>query len=240
MTLDPWVESVLSAGPACAHIFQHCGPLTQRVDHGNAGLVDALSDKPLDLGHQVLVGLRSNGRQRTDMQTFDLHLTSEDQVVRGEPRRPGIGAGHRAVDLQKTINIKAPVEEVFAFSTEPANQTLINSAMIAFDMDGPMQKGAIARGATRVAGKKLEWTSEVTEFQPNQRVEIRSLEAPMEFHIAWTYEADDAGTTVSWEQDVPSTGGFFGRLSDPLVTRMYARDVRSSLENLKELFEEGS
>jgi hypothetical protein len=33
-------------------------------------------------------------------------------------------------------------------------------------------------------------------------------------------------------------GGFFGKLADPLVTRMYAKDVKSNLEKLKDLVEE--
>lgn len=31
--------------------------------------------------------------------------------------------------------------------------------------------------------------------------------------------------------------GFFGELTDPLVNRMYAKDVHSNLEKLKELLE---
>lgn len=141
--------------------------------------------------------------------------------------------------IDESIHIDRPVSEVFAFATEPANQTLIASNMIEFSMDGPMRKGARADGVTRVAGKKVAWSSEVTEFEADRRVEIRSLQAPMEFHITWTYEPDDGGTTVRFEQEVAEIGGFFGKLSDPIVTKMYARDVHSNLTHLKLLLEEG-
>jgi uncharacterized membrane protein len=140
--------------------------------------------------------------------------------------------------IEESIHIDRPVSDVFAFATDPANQTLIAANMIAFDVDGPMEKGARPEGVTKVAGRRVEWTSEVTEFEQDRRMEIRSLEAPMDFHITWTYEPDGDGTRVGFVQEVPSVGGFFGRMSDPLVTKLYGRDVRANLENLKLLLED--
>jgi uncharacterized membrane protein len=139
--------------------------------------------------------------------------------------------------IEESIHIDRPVSDVFAFATDPANQTMIATNMIAFEMDGPMEKGARSDGVTKVAGRRVEWTSEVVEFEQDRRVEIRSVEAPMDFHITWTYEADREGTRVGFVQEVPSLGGFFGRMGDTLVTRMYERDVRSNLDNLKALLE---
>ena len=46
------------------------------------------------------------------------------------------------------------------------------------------------------------------------------------------------GCRVTFEQEVDSLGSFFGKLADPIVTKMYSRDVRGNLENLKILLEE--
>lgn len=141
--------------------------------------------------------------------------------------------------IEEHIHIDRPVGDVFTFATEPSNQTLIAANMVAFDMDGPMEKGARTEGVTKVAGRKVEWTTEVVEFEQDRRVELRSVEAPMDFHITWTYAAEGEGTRVGFVQEVSPLGGFFGRLGDPLVTKMYSRDVRANLENLKVLCEEG-
>lgn len=142
--------------------------------------------------------------------------------------------------IRESVHINRPVDEVFAYATDPANQTLIASNMIEYDLDAPsMAKGARASGTTRVAGKRINWTSEVTEYDEGSRVEIRSIDAPMDFEIAWSYEQDGDATLVTFEQTVPDTGGFFGKLTDPIVTKMYSRDVRSNLENLKTLLEDG-
>ncbi len=142
--------------------------------------------------------------------------------------------------VRESIRIDRPVEEVFAYATDPAHQTLIASNMTEFELNADrMEKGARASGATRVAGKRVEWTSEITEYHEGQRVEMRSIDAPMEFHITWTYEPDGEGTLVTFEQEAAELGGFFGRLADSAVTKMYSRDVRSNLEALKILLEEG-
>lgn len=142
--------------------------------------------------------------------------------------------------VRESIRINRPADEVFAYATAPDHQTLIASNMVEFELDrDQMEKGARASGATRVAGKRVEWTSEVTEYEEGRRLEMRSVEAPMEFHITWTYEPDGDGTQVTFEQEVPEIGGFFGRMADPVVTKMYSRDVRSNLESLKILLEEG-
>jgi uncharacterized membrane protein len=141
--------------------------------------------------------------------------------------------------IEEHIHIDRPVSEVFTFATDPDNQTLIAANMVRFDMDGAMRKGARSEGVTKVAGRKVEWSSEVVEFEPDRRVEIRSVEAPMDFHITWSYDAEGEGTRVGFVQEVPNVGGFFGKLGDGLVTKMYSRDVRANLENLKALCEDG-
>jgi len=47
------------------------------------------------------------------------------------------------------------------------------------------------------------------------------------------------GTRISIRQEVAPCGGFFGKLADPLVTRMYSRDVRGNLVTLKDVLESG-
>ncbi|MCP4248352.1 MAG: hypothetical protein GY778_14995, partial [bacterium] len=89
----------------------------------------------------------------------------------------------------------------------------------------------------KVAGKSLKWTSEVAEFEEGRRVVNRSIESPMSWEMQVSYKDDAGDTLVHWRQETDGYGGFFGKLTDPLVTRMYAKDVKSNLEKLKELLE---
>ena len=141
--------------------------------------------------------------------------------------------------VEETILINCPRDEVFAFASNPDNIPLYSSNLVEFEKtsDGPVGKGTTYRGITRVAGKSVAWTSEMAEFEEGTKTVNRSVESPMAWQIEARYEDDDGATLVHWRQETDSYGGFFGKLADPLVTRMYAKDVRSNLENMKELLE---
>jgi carbon monoxide dehydrogenase subunit G len=141
--------------------------------------------------------------------------------------------------VEETILIKRNREDVFDFASDPENVLLYSSNLIEFEQTspGPAGKGTTNRGVVKVAGKKFEWTSEITEFDRGRRWASRSVESPMAWSIEINYEDDAGDTLVHWRQEAESYGGFFGKLADPLVTRMYAKDVKSNLEKMKELLE---
>lgn len=141
--------------------------------------------------------------------------------------------------IDESIVIDRGRSEVFAFATDPDNVPLFNSNMISFEQltEGPVGKGTRNRGSVRVVGKTIEWVTEVTEFEPDRRYVSRSVESPVGFELDIKYEDANGGTKVTWHQESDTYGGFFGKLADPLVTRMYGKDVRSNLEKLKELIE---
>ncbi len=141
--------------------------------------------------------------------------------------------------VDDSININRSRSEVFAFATDPENIPLYSSNLIEFEQvtEGPVGKGTRNRGSVKVAGKRIDFIAEVVEFDDGRRVASRSVESPIPFELDVTYEDADDGTRVSWHQESPGFKGFFGKLADPLVNRMYAKDVRSNLEKLKELLE---
>ncbi|HLF60114.1 MAG TPA: SRPBCC family protein [Acidimicrobiia bacterium] len=141
--------------------------------------------------------------------------------------------------VDESIIINRPRTQVFAFAADPENVPLYSSNLIEFKQltPGPVQKGTQDAGAVKVAGKRIDWTTEIVEFEEDRRSVSRSIDSPIAFEIDLTYEDVEGGTKVLWHQESDSFGGFFGKLADPLVNRMYAKDVRSNLEKLKELLE---
>ena len=142
--------------------------------------------------------------------------------------------------VEESITIDRPREEVFAFAVDPENVAVYSSNLTEFEKtsEGPVGRGTTYRGVARVAGKSLAWTSEVVQFEEGRRSVTQSVKSPMAWQIDTVYEDAGSGTLVKWRQETDSFGGFFGKLSDPLVTRMYAKDVRANLEKLKDLLEE--
>jgi uncharacterized membrane protein len=142
--------------------------------------------------------------------------------------------------IEESIEIARPCDEVFAYATAVENQTLYQSNLVDYDQEstGMRDKGARDRGSVRVAGKKMDFTQEVAEWDPPRRVVMRSLEAPMSWELEMRFEELDEGhTRLTMHQEVAELGGFFGRLGDGIVTRMYQHDVRSNLHKLKDLLE---
>lgn len=145
--------------------------------------------------------------------------------------------------VDDSIEIDRPRDEVFAFVDDPANTVLTSSNVLEYEQqgEGPRGKGTRHRGVVKVAGRRIAFVDEIVEYQPGERLTLRSVEAPMKMHWTLEFRLEDAGegrTRLVFHQDTPSLGGFFGKLSDGLVVKMYAKDVRSNLENTKAMIEE--
>jgi uncharacterized membrane protein len=145
------------------------------------------------------------------------------------------------VMIDESITIDRPAQDVWEFVRDPTNQTLWQSSLIEFEADWEdrAKVGDHARGVTKVAGKKIAWESEVTQVDPAKSFAFKTVDGPFPMEFRYTYEPEDGGTRFRIRGETPGTGGFFGKLGDGMVARMYARNVRSDLENLKALLEAG-
>ncbi len=142
--------------------------------------------------------------------------------------------------VEESVVINRPKAEVFAYMQDPTKTTRYNSNLVEFDKisDGPVGKGTQYRGVAKVAGRKIAWTSEVTEWEENRHWHIRSMESPVSFEIDITLKDLEGSTHLTIHQEGASFfKGFLGKLADPVVTAIYARDVRRNGAKLKELLE---
>jgi uncharacterized protein YndB with AHSA1/START domain len=142
--------------------------------------------------------------------------------------------------IEESIEIARPCADVFAYATDPDRITVYQSNVVEYvqETPGERDKGARDRGVARVAGKKIDFTQEVAEWAPPKRAVLRSVDAPMSWELQMRFEElGPSRTLVTYHHEAGEFGGFFGKLGDALATRMYGRDVRSNLENLKELLE---
>ena len=141
--------------------------------------------------------------------------------------------------VEETVVISKPRAEVFAYAADSANFLDWSSNVIEYEATppGPVQADTTAKGVTRVAGRNVDWTAKVTELEDGVMYGYQSVESPMAFTFTYRFEDVADGTRVTFRQDAPTIGGFFGKLADPIVTRMYARSVSTNLANLKEMLE---
>ncbi|HEX9887878.1 MAG TPA: SRPBCC family protein [Nitriliruptorales bacterium] len=142
-------------------------------------------------------------------------------------------------EVTESITIDVPGQTVWDFITEPENNLLVSSNLEEFEQVGedPVGVGTRFQGIVKVAGRKLSWSNEVAVYDEPKAFHTRSVESPIDFTYDTDLEPDGDGTKVTVHQDIGSFGGFFGKLADPIVLRMYRRDVRANLEKMKELLE---
>lgn len=142
--------------------------------------------------------------------------------------------------VEDSITIDRSPEDVWAFLMTTDNIPAFESQTTDIEQltDGDVGLGTRWRGTTNVLGRKIEWTTEMVEFDPPNRSHIKCIEGKLPFEITYTLAPSGNGTHFTYRIEAASgLGGVFGKLADPLVTKAQERTVRTNLANLKALLE---
>jgi uncharacterized membrane protein len=143
------------------------------------------------------------------------------------------------IQVEKSIIIHCPVEQVFAFVTALNNGARWQSGTIEERKitPGPVSKGTTFYNVSMLLGRRIESTLQITELIPNQKFCFHSVSALVPSQMEHIYEAVDGGTrlTVRAQGEID---GFF-KIAELLVTRQAEQKVETDLTNLKQLLEDG-
>jgi uncharacterized membrane protein len=140
-------------------------------------------------------------------------------------RLVGLEAGPRVIDIEKTINIAAPVNEVFDFWShhEKFPQFMSNVREVR-----PLDEGKYHWVVAGPAGISVEWEAEITRLVPNQTIAFRSLpgsaiEQKGLIHFSPTAEG---GTSVDIKMSYNPPAGAVGHL----VAMLFGADPKSQMD----------
>jgi carbon monoxide dehydrogenase subunit G len=81
----------------------------------------------------------------------------------------------------------------------------------------------------------MEWTSEVTEYEPNRKMAQRMKAGPALIESSWTFEPVEGGTKLTVVTEA-ETGGLL-KVAGPLVNRQMKKQAEENLAKLKEVLE---
>lgn len=143
--------------------------------------------------------------------------------------------------IEETVVITRPAMEVFDFLMLAENLPRWDSSMLECVQvgSGPVTVGTRYRGASKILGRRIEWTTEVTEFVPGVRAVSRSVEGPLTFTVSYEVSASPTGTTLRYRLAAESgLDGAFGRAMEPIVQRAQTKVVRANLGTLASLLEQ--
>ncbi|MFN2555295.1 MAG: SRPBCC family protein [Nitriliruptorales bacterium] len=143
-------------------------------------------------------------------------------------------------NVHESIQIEGSRQDIWPYLVEPDKLLAWQSGVVELvaEWEGDPKPGDRANGAIRIAGRQVHFQTEYTEVHPPDRVEFKSAQSPFPFVVWVTLQDSDGGTRVTYHGEAESFRGFFGKLADPIVEKLYGRDVRGNLQNLKVLVEE--
>jgi ligand-binding SRPBCC domain-containing protein len=134
--------------------------------------------------------------------------------------------------LERTQRIPAPISEVFAFFSDPANLGRITPPGLRFRIRGerssPLAAGSRIEYRIRWIGIPIRWVTRITEWQPPREFEdVQEIGPYRRWRHRHRFAEDAAGVEMQDRIDYEMPFGVLGRL-------VHALRVRSQLEAIFE------
>jgi uncharacterized membrane protein len=154
-------------------------------------------------------------------------------------RLTGAGAGRRSVDIQKTITIAAPIEDVFSFWTCYENFPRFMSRVLAVRQS--THEGQSHWKVSGPAGVPVEFDAEIVELVSNQLLAWRTVEGSLIGHagIVRFESSSDGGARVSIRMSYNPPGGWIGHGFASVLGADPKSGLDADLARMKTLLETG-
>lgn len=142
------------------------------------------------------------------------------------------------VDL--TVEVNRPVEEVFAYVTDPAKlgawQT--NLVSVTKETEGPVGPGTRFREVRRAPfGRTAEAIVEVSAYEANRRFDLRIVSGPLPIDGRNEFTAVDGATRIEFVAEGELRGAL--RLAGPVLGHLLRRQFDGDYTRLKDALESG-
>ena len=143
------------------------------------------------------------------------------------------------INMEQSIVINRPCEEVFAFLANPENETQWQAELVdsKFTSNGAVGIGTTGRDLRQFMGRPIETTWEVTEYQPGQKLGFRIIKGPIPFQASYVLEPVKGSTKLIFHAWAKTKG--ITKLFDPLINRMGQKQYERDLATLKTVLETG-
>ena len=139
-----------------------------------------------------------------------------------------------------TVTIARPVEDVFAVLSDVEkvpiwSQNTIEETLLT---PGPLRKGSRRRAVIKgFAGRTMHNEAEMIDFEPDRRMVVKVLDAPVPVQIVIDFTHVAGGTRLDWT-GIISPRGILAPAA-PLIARFYRMVFEKDLRNLRDLMDRG-
>ena len=134
------------------------------------------------------------------------------------------------------LKVNRPVEKVFAWLTNVANQGKFDKSSLEMKLltPGPWRAGSQFRELRDLGGRKTEVLSEVSELEPNKRFVIRSKTGPVWLGV-WNFDPEGISTRLHWTGQLTMKG--LSRLFEPLIGKQMRTQITQQFTQLPAIIE---
>jgi uncharacterized membrane protein len=139
--------------------------------------------------------------------------------------------------VETTLVIGRPVEELFTFLMTPENAPLWQSNVVEcrWTSEGPVGVGTTELDVRRVLGQRMETQNVITEYEPDRKVSMKSMDGPVPIESTMIFESVTGGAKLNVAFRGDAKG--FLKVVEPLLAHMIKRNVKADFGNLKGLLE---
>jgi carbon monoxide dehydrogenase subunit G len=139
--------------------------------------------------------------------------------------------------VNRSINIKAPVESVFTYLSDPMNALEWMVGMMEVTDVSGIGLGEHYSWKYKMVGIPIQGKSTTTEYVPNERAVVES-KAGIASKFTFTYAPQEGGTKLDLEVDYTIPVPVLGKLAEKLVLKRNEREADMWMDNIKERLEQ--
>ena len=143
-----------------------------------------------------------------------------------------------SVDVLTDVIINRPTPAVSAYAADPSNAPAwyVNIEAAQWKTPPPLCAGAQIAFAAHFLGRRLEYTYQVTEFAPGERLVMRTAQGPFPMETTYTWAPADGGATRMTLRNRGEPAGF-AKILAPFVAGAMRRANGKDLARLKSILE---
>ncbi len=130
-----------------------------------------------------------------------------------------------------------PSQDVAAFAGDPGNAPswYVNIESVRWQTPPPVQVGSRMDFVAKFLGRRIEYTYEVVELVPGERLVMRTAQGPFPMQTTYTWEPAASGTRMTLRNNGSPSG--FARVAAPVMELAMRRAMTKDLAALKRRLE---
>ncbi len=143
-----------------------------------------------------------------------------------------------AVDVVSEATIRAPLKEVAGFVANPDNapKWYVNIKSVEWETSPPLTIGSKIAFVAHFLGRRLAYTYEIVEYEPDAKMVMRTAEGPFPMETTYQWRSIEENVTHMTLRNRGAPAGF-SKIFAPFMTPAIRRANRKDLMVLKRLLE---